>query len=150
MLTIETTASWRRVFIAIVMLVSLPTIGCSSHPTLNELDGRYESRRSFGTEVLTLRPDGTFLQVINVAGRGNPLSCEGKWTYDPVQGSVGLYGAIVTDDGFGQLPEDLSPDMGRWGLVARTGFGGLVLSWNPDHDLLFRKTGSGLEAENGG
>jgi hypothetical protein len=72
-----------------------------------ELPGSYVAEYDFGTDTLTLKPDGTFMQDIDIH-QGDRISSTGRWEYrldDTGFGEVWLTGCVIVDDGFGRLRE---------------------------------------------
>lgn len=129
-------SSMRVLCLVALLLVST---ACGSFPASDALPDRYQCERSFGSEILVLRPNGSFVQVIDIEDRPEPLVNKGTWEYDRGRGSLDLTGAIVVDDGHGGIPTDLSPQTGTWALEARSRLGRITLSWNPDFDFTFKR-----------
>ena len=71
-----------------------------SKPKATDIPGVYSARRSYGTETLHLRTDGSYEQVFTSgsAGRTNL----GKWTFHPDLSFVALDDALLFDDGWGR------------------------------------------------
>lgn len=55
--------------------------GCSSHISAEKVPGKYRADCPYGTEILILNVDGTFLQRMSVPGSPQRIS-SGKWTFD--------------------------------------------------------------------
>jgi hypothetical protein len=71
-----------------------------SKPQATDIPGVYSARRSYGTENLHLRADGSYEQVFTSISltRTNV----GKWTFHPKQSFVALDAALLFDDGWGR------------------------------------------------
>ena len=85
-----------RIFesIWLTVLVACVVAGCGK-PRVTELAGRYSAKRPFGSELLTLQPDASYVQVYsNSAGLQTNL---GKWEYDPAEPTLVLRRAWMFD-----------------------------------------------------
>jgi hypothetical protein len=71
-----------------------------SKPKTTDLPGVYSARRSYGTEMLHLRSDGTYEQVFLTGSTAR--TNRGKWTFHPKENFVALDDALLFDDGWGR------------------------------------------------
>ncbi len=97
--------------------------------TSAEICGIYVADHELAREELTLRPDGTFAQVVTVKATLASSFSEGKWAYDAGAGDVTFYeGFMIVLEG----PHELNPDYDSPGLFivdksVRYWFGFLVI-----------------------
>lgn len=87
-----------RTFALIVFCCCL--LCACSKPKATDIPGIYSVRRSYGTERLHLRTDGSYEQVFSsvTLSRTNV----GKWTFHPELRFVALDDALLFDDGWGK------------------------------------------------
>ena len=90
-----------------LVLVALFLIGVSPHFDRSDLVGVYVAKYPSGTETLTLRPDGTFLQEVTLKGPqgSTPITGVGSWAWDESAQRLRLDNCWGVNDGFG----DISP-----------------------------------------
>ena len=112
----------------ILIAASVITLGCSLRVPIEEMYGTYIASYPFGTDTITLNRNGTFVQRVAV-NQEQPVIVRGTWDFDAKVHRISLYGAIVVDDGFGDLRKDwrtvttgiVSPDVDkRWFKVVMT------------------------------
>ena len=82
-------------------------IGCSTHVPIEKVYGSYVASFPYGTEILMLNRDGSFVQTVKV-NREKPVVARGRWEFDQDgdDSRLTLHGAMVVDDGFGGLRND--------------------------------------------
>ena len=80
-------------------------VGCSMTVPRDEVYGTYVASYPFGTDAMTLKRDGTFVQHIAVE-QEQPLTISGKWEFDDNQSRANFYGALTITDGFDHLKDD--------------------------------------------
>ena len=71
-----------------------------------ELYGAYIAKYSFGTEKLTLKPNGEYIQEIFLKGEIKTLIHKGKWWYDAEFNRVNLDNALIVAAESGRLKKD--------------------------------------------
>jgi hypothetical protein len=90
----EQVSGWLLSPIGVMVLLSFFIAGCGK-PQVTEVAGRYSAKRPFGSELLTLQPDGSYVQVYsNSSGLQTNL---GKWEYDPAEATLVLRRAWMFD-----------------------------------------------------
>lgn len=120
------------------LLVSLGLGGCSMADA--DLAGRYVCVYSYGAEMLVLRSDGSYTQLIDVDAPNGSVVHNGKWEHSPELNEVRLIDAISVDNNFGALrPEFRNPGSGIWVLKIEKRFGTVSLHWHPDFNYEFRR-----------
>jgi hypothetical protein len=77
-------------------------LGCSTHVPVEKVYGSYVASFRYGTETLMLNRDGTFVQTV-VVNREKPVAALGSWEFDRDESRLTLHGAMVVDDGLGNL-----------------------------------------------
>lgn len=121
-----------------LLLVVIVTSGCAAK--LKDLPGRYVCQYPFGVELLILRKDGTFTQLVDVDGTDESVVHRGAWEYNEVSGELRLLDAILVDNNFGELNRDfMHPKAGAWVLEVTKHFGTTSLHWNPDFNYEFHQ-----------
>jgi hypothetical protein len=71
------------------------------------MPGAYEARYPEAAEQLTIRPDGSYSQVVKFPSRTNIFQATGKWRFDPrVPEVVFDKEFLVVLNGFGQISKD--------------------------------------------
>lgn len=80
---------------------------CLPHFDRSDLVGVYVAKYPTGTETLTLKADGTFLQevVLKEAREDPPITWAGVWTWDESDQRLRLDNGMPVNNGFG----DISP-----------------------------------------
>lgn len=66
------------------------TSGCLLHPDPKEIPGTYLAEYDFGTDILSLKSDGTYVQEIRVNGRSEVIRTSGTWKYDRGESRIDL------------------------------------------------------------
>ena len=89
----------------VLALVSAVLIGCSMAVPPDEVYGLYVASYPFGTEMITLNQDGTFVQEVKL-GNKESATVRGTWTFEPNESRVNLYGAMIVTDRFDHLRTD--------------------------------------------
>ena len=79
---------------------------CFFPDNVEEVYGTYLAEYTFGTEKLTLKSDGTYIQEVRISGNPGPLISTGKWNYDPTAHRGEAWNLYVVADGFGKLVQD--------------------------------------------
>lgn len=110
-----------------VCLMSTVLIACGS-PAATDVPGIYKVRYQFGEEVLTLRGDGNFRQVIMFADNPRPVEGSGTWAYDANSAELVLRNHLVVHNGYGAALPDVKAQHRRWTsiLKVRRAFDGSV------------------------
>ena len=127
-----------RMIMVVFMVSGLK--GCSSSVTDAELAGRYLCLYPYGAEVLVLRSDGTYTQLIDVNVSDGSIIHHGKWQHDSQAGNIVLIDPVVVDNNFGSLrPSFKAPESGKWVLTISSRFRTISLRWHPDFDYEFRR-----------
>lgn len=123
-------------FIPVVMII----FGCTTRVERDEIIGAYQSDLPFGTEILELKPDGRYTQILTIRGENKNVSHSGAWKYRPEVSLLELQDALQFDDNFGTLnPSYKIPGLGIWVLNVEKIFGRVSLAWAPDFDFKFKK-----------
>jgi hypothetical protein len=121
-------ASVKLLFIGIVFFLAAgSTAACRREVPTRDIPGTYRARHDFGTEELTLNPDGTYEQSFAEPGRNPTAINRGTWTlqkgdvWDPVR--IMLTDAIQVADETGRRTA-MNPMKGLWQMpVRRSGRG---------------------------
>ena len=92
----------RSLFVLMILVIST---GCSMSVPIERVYGVYVASYSFGTEMITLNRDGTFVQSIAIK-QEQPVTIHGTWEFQSKESRITMYGARVVDDGFGHLAKD--------------------------------------------
>jgi len=96
---------------------------------MKELCGVYIADDDIAYEVVTLRPDGTYVQRVRIKGSTDVALSEGRWVHERSKGYVVFLGGFMLARRF---PHKLNPDYARpprgnvW-KPAKYWFGCLVL-----------------------
>lgn len=107
----------------------------------DDVVGQYVVVYPFGTESLTIKKDGSYLQAISTKKRSISVTHSGKWTFDSSSKVLRLYNPVLADDNFGKLRDQFElPVDGSWNLSLSKHWGKVILSWNPDQECEFQKT----------
>jgi len=113
-----------------MVLMTCFIVGCSK-PQVTEVAGHYVAKRPFGSELLTLHPDGSYAQVYsNSSGLQTNL---GKWKYDPADPGLALQHAWMFDY-HGYLVRTTA-----WYLDVRRSFSGVKLCCPDNDDPFYRQ-----------
>jgi hypothetical protein len=70
---------WR---IVLGMLIGLSLVGCGKRPGAENLPGTYIADYGYATDILLVRADGTFKQIVNIKGNSTPRITNGTWEYE--------------------------------------------------------------------
>jgi hypothetical protein len=90
----------------IILLFAVCTVvACSKSVPPEKLPGTYVATYEFGTETLTLNPDGSFTQRVDINNE-SPLTVSGTWKFDSKESYVRLINFLSVVDGFGNLKKD--------------------------------------------
>lgn len=107
--------------------------GCDSPVTEAELVGRYLCKYPYGIELLVLRAEGRYTQIIDVDAKDGTQVHHGEWRYNFEERKLELVDALLVDDFFGKLnPDFATPAPGRVSIFVENTFHGLKLVSNPD------------------
>lgn len=108
----------------IAIFLLLTTLGCNDRVRASDdqLVGTYTTRTNTGTEELTLRPDGTYIQIFSSPGK--QFTNRGTWksTYRFLDGTeIELRRANLSEDGqsdrYGDLMLQVQREKGRLKLA---------------------------------
>jgi hypothetical protein len=98
------------VLLMVFWLVALTS--CRS-VSIEDIAGTYSVKYAFGNEIMTIKPNGEYTQVITVAGM-TPITAVGTWTYDRARGKISLLNHVMAHDGYGGLNAKLKDPHNRW------------------------------------
>lgn len=84
-------------------LVTVLLCSCTRGFELSDLYGAYIADYSFGTDRITLKEDGTYIQEIKINQDRMPYTTTGNWEYDKAANQVIIDNCYVISDGLGQL-----------------------------------------------
>ncbi|MCU1309320.1 MAG: hypothetical protein JWO20_445 [Candidatus Angelobacter sp.] len=88
--------AWFLTIASLCLLVS----GCATKVSTDKVSGTYLASYPFGSEQLTLNPNGTFVQKVVLNGE-EPAEQQGSWIFDPETSYVTFRNLAVVADGFG-------------------------------------------------
>ena len=95
------------VYVAACLAFVLGLGGCSKAVSIEDLYGVYVASYPFGSDTITLKRDGQFIQSVQMKNETRPVTAEGRWTFNSDSYSssyVTFYaGYLRVDDGFGRL-----------------------------------------------
>jgi hypothetical protein len=104
--------------------------------SVENIFGTYVASYPFGTATITLNPDGTFVQRVEVTGDPPPTTAKGRWTFDSDsynKNYVTFYdGYLSVDDGFGRLKSDWRKEQGNSVAVPPIGRAFYKILLNPE------------------
>ena len=89
----------------LLSLFAMTIAACSRRVSSSAVYGTYVASYPFGTETITLKPEGTFRQRVEIKNQ-KPASVEGTWQFDPKESRITLTGSMVVVDGFDRLRND--------------------------------------------
>jgi len=102
------------VLVAAWLVLAALVAWCSPHFDRSDLVGVYVAEYPTGTETLTLKPDGTFLQevVLKEPLDSTPITRVGPWTWDESAQRLRLDNCMAVGDGFGNISPTFQTDAG--------------------------------------
>jgi hypothetical protein len=125
-----------KLFGALFLLSCLLSFACSFGVSPNDLTGSYTATYPFGREILTLNPDHTFVQQVEMKTEA-PTSVQGRWEFDSDGMRLNLHGAMIIDDGFGQLsPDWRTVKPGYSSLSVRRSWSRITIGSGGDHPYI--------------
>lgn len=89
----------------LLILLSIVACGCSRNLPINEVYGTYAVSYPFGTEVITLKTDRSFVQRVAIENE-QAVTVQGSCEYDEHESRITLTGTMIVVDGFGRLRND--------------------------------------------
>ena len=95
----------RLIFYLMAVITVIVLFGCSISVPASKVNGTYKASYQFGSETISLNPNGSFVQEIAIKNEA-PVTVSGKWEYDANGGRVNLEGFVSAVDGFGHLRSD--------------------------------------------
>ena len=109
----------------LLLFLAITIAGCSRGVKRDDVYGTYMASYPFGTETITLKRDGTFVQRVTIENH-SLATVQGTWQFDQKESRLTLSGSMVIVDGFDKLRNDwravdpgvVSVDVGRhWSKV---------------------------------
>lgn len=96
------------VLVAAGLVLAALLAWCSPHFDRSDLVGVYVAKYPSGTETLTLKPDGTFLQEVTLKEPqdGAPVTRGGTWTWDEPAQRLRLHNCMPVSDPSGNIRPD--------------------------------------------
>jgi len=93
------------VLVAAWLVLAALVAWCSPHFDRSDLVGVYVAEYPTGTETLTLKPDGTFLQevVLKEPLDSTPITRVGPWVWDESEQRLRLANCMAIDYSFGRI-----------------------------------------------
>jgi hypothetical protein len=91
--------------IIFLTVIGMLIASCLNSVPPEKVGGTYVASYPFGSETLTLDPDGSFIQRVEVQGEA-PLTISGTWKFDPQNSYVRFNNFLLVVDGFGHLNKD--------------------------------------------
>lgn len=85
-----------------LLIAALLHAGCLYPTDRNELLGTYIAEYEFGTDMLELKSDGTYVQTIALKEDGKVIRGDGTWTYDQAEHRIVFEDLYVLSDGYGK------------------------------------------------
>ena len=119
----------------LILLMGLFSLaaGCDSPESEANLVGRYLCQYSYGIELLMLRSEGKYTQIVDVDATNGTVVHHGKWRYDIDGHQLTLVDALLVDDFFGHLnPDFATPASGLSSFLVKNTFSGPKFILNPD------------------
>ena len=116
------------------MLIGVMLVLAACAVPAEKVPGRYVCVYLYGLELLLLRQNGTYVQVIDVNGRSGPAIHQGKRRYDSERGEVSIESPLLVDDGFGKPVARLVAASGLWVLPVDSRLGSVRMRFHPDFD----------------
>lgn len=90
----------------ILLLATIATLGCWRAIRESDLYGHYVAEYSYGTDELTLKPHGEYLQEVRLRAEPTARVITGHWRFNAESKRVILENCLVVDDGSGKLRPD--------------------------------------------
>ena len=117
----------------LVMGLFFLAAGCDGPVSEASLVGRYLCKYPYGIELLVLRPEGQYTQIIDVDAVDGTVVHHSVWRYNFESRQLVLVDALLIDDFFGSLnPDFATPAPGLSLIFVENTFGGPELHLNPD------------------
>ena len=88
-----------NIFFGCFLLASLALGGCSSSVSPDSVLGTYTATYQFGKAVLTIQPDGNFIQQVAIEDQV-PVTVHGAWEFDSAHSTLTLRGVMPISDEF--------------------------------------------------
>jgi hypothetical protein len=88
-----------------LLLASLALGGCSRRVSPDSVLGTYTATYPFGKGVLTIQPDGNFIQQVTIEDQV-PVTVQGSWEFDSAHSTLTLHGVMPIGDEFDKLRSD--------------------------------------------
>jgi hypothetical protein len=107
---------WRRGQPAIMLALAMIAVISCRRASIDDIPGTYSVKYAFGDEILTIKPDGKYTQVITVDGAG-PITAAGAWAYDSTSRQITLRDHVMAHDGYGGTNPNLRDPRNRWASV---------------------------------
>jgi len=89
----------------LLLFLAITIAGCSKGVRRNDVDETYMASYPFGTETITLKRDGSFVQRVTIENEP-PTTVQGTWQFDQKESRLTLSGSMVIVDGFDRLRND--------------------------------------------
>ena len=134
--------SWSLYLLHLVASIGLMAIvsGCVLHPDQEEIIGIYIAEYGFGTDSLTLKPDGSYTQEIKVKGRPELLRASGTWKYDQTKSRINFSDLYLIPNPYtDEWDEKTSTNRGWASLPVARYFFTRKLRFGPDEGHPFNK-----------
>ena len=129
------------VLVAAGLVLAALFVWCLPHFDRSDLVGVYVAKDRFGTETLTLKPDGTFLQEVTLKEPldSTPITRVGSWTWDESDQTLRLDDGMPVNDGFGNIsPTFQTGSGGDYPLTRKWWFFGQLLLGDRDSAPLWK------------
>lgn len=96
----------------VIIVVVAMLASCAITVSAKDVYGIYVASYPFGIETMTLNPDGTFVQSIEIK-QAEPTTVRGRWEFDPKESRVTFHGAMMVADRFdAPRPDWRTPTLG--------------------------------------
>ncbi len=89
----------------LLVFLAITIAGCSRGVKRDDVYGTYMASYPFGTETITLKRDGSFVQRVTIENQ-QPATVQGTWQFDQKESRLTLSGSMVIVDGFDRLRND--------------------------------------------
>jgi len=87
----------------LLLFLTVTIAGCSRGVKRDDVYGTYLASYPFGTEIITLKRDGSFVQRVTIENQPS-ATVQGTWQFDQKESRLTLSGSMV--DGFDRLRND--------------------------------------------